>query len=149
MNSDFRDLLQSFAKHDVRYLIVGGYAMILHTQPRYTKDLDIWTEPTPENAAKCARALREFGVPLIEITEADFAKSGTQFMIGRPPNAINFLTSVPVLVFADSWLHRVTITDIGFAAHYLGREDLIKAKKIANRLQDQADLEELNRVPPE
>ncbi len=149
MNSDFKDLLQSFAKHDVRCLIIGGYAVILHTQPRYTKDLDIWIEPTRENAAKAARAMREFGVPLIEITESDFANPGTQFMIGRPPNAIDFLTSVPGLVFADAWLHRVTLTDFGFDVHYLGREDLITAKKAANRLQDQADIEELNRVPPE
>jgi hypothetical protein len=145
MNSDFKELLQSFAKHDVRYLIVGGYAVILHTQPRYTKDLDIWIEPTTENAVKTAQALREFGVPLIEITEADFANEATQFMIGRPPNAIDFLTSVPGVKFADCWAKKISITDLGFAVHYLSREDLIAAKEFAGRQQDKADVEELRR----
>ena len=145
MNSDFKDLLQSFAKHDVRYLIVGGYAVIYHAQPRYTKDLDLWLEPTAENAGKVARALREFGVPLIEITEDDFAHEGTQFMIGRPPNAIDFLTSVPGLTFASCWPNRSTTNDLGFETHYLGRENLISAKLFAGRHQDKADVEELLR----
>ena len=147
MNSDFKDLLQSFAKHKVRYLIVGGYAVMHHAQPRYTKDLDLWLEPTEANAANVARALREFGIPLIEITERDFAQEGTRFMVGRPPNAIDFLTSVPGLTFASCWPNRSTTNDLGFEAIYVGREDLIKAKQIAGRLQDHVDVEELNRNP--
>jgi hypothetical protein len=146
MNSDFKDLLLSFAKHKVRYLIVGGYAVMHHARPRYTKDLDLWLDPTETNAANVARALREFGIPLIEITEQDFAQEGTQFMIGRPPNAIDFLTSVPGLNFAACWPNRSTTNDLGFQSHYLGREDLILAKKTAGRHQDQADVEELKRA---
>jgi hypothetical protein len=66
MNSDFKDLLQAFADHRVKYLIVGGQAVIFHGQPRFTKDLDVWVEPTPENARQLAAALRQFGIPLIE-----------------------------------------------------------------------------------
>lgn len=147
MNSDFCDLLLLFAKHEVRYLVVGGYAVIHHVQPRFTKDLDLWLEASVENASRVARALREFGVPLIEITEEDLARERTQFMIGRPPTAIDFPTSVPGLNFAEAWPNRVEVDDEGFTINYLGREDLKKAKRHAGRMQDLADLEELDRVP--
>jgi len=146
MNSDFSDLLQLFEKHAVKYLIVGGYAVIHHAQPRFTKDLDLWLEPTADNAKKAANALREFGVPLIEITEADLAQEGTQFMIGRSPSAIDFLTSVPGLQFTDCWLKHVCTDDLGFTVHYVSRNDLIVSKQTAGRLQDHADIEELRRA---
>ena len=99
MNSDFRELLQCFAKHRVRYLVVDGYAVIHYAQPRYTKDLDLWIEPSAANARKIATAFREFGIPLLEITDADLALLGTQFMLGRSPVMLSFLTSIPPLEF--------------------------------------------------
>ena len=148
MNSDFRDLLQAFADQRVRYLIVGGYAVIFHGQPRFTKDLDVWVEPTKENARLVAAALRQFGIPLIEVTEEDFAKEGTQFMVGRPPVAIDFLTTVPGLSFAQAWEKRIPDSEEGITVFYLGREDLKKAKKTAGRPVDLADLDELERNTP-
>ena len=82
MNSDFKDLLQSLHEHEVMYLVVGGYAVIHHSQPRYTKDIDIWVCPSSENAGKLMRAFRHFGIPLIDLTEEDFATPRTQFSIG-------------------------------------------------------------------
>ena len=61
MNSDFRELLQTFNDHGVRYLVVDGYAVIHHSQPRYTKVLDLWVEPTKDNARRVAQAFLEFG----------------------------------------------------------------------------------------
>ena len=66
-NHDFRDLLQCLNEAGARYLIVGAYAVIFHTEPRYTRDLDIWTDPTPENARKIWNALVRFGAPLARI----------------------------------------------------------------------------------
>jgi hypothetical protein len=148
MNSDFRDLLRCFAKHKVRYLVVGGYAVIHYTQPRFTKDLDVWLEPTAANARRSAAAMREFGVPLIEITEADLAEEGTQFLIGRSPVQIDFLTSIPPLKFADCWKRRKTSRQDDFSMHYLGLDDLKIAKKHAGRQVDLADLEEISRTDP-
>ncbi len=65
MNSDFKDLLRLFAGHEVRYLVVGGYAVSHHAQPRFTKDLGLWIEPTVDNASRVSAPLREFGIPLI------------------------------------------------------------------------------------
>jgi hypothetical protein len=146
MNSDFKDLLRLFAKHKVRCLVIGGYAVIHHTQPRFTKDLDLWIEPTPANAKRAAAAMREFGVPLIEITEKDLATPGTQFLIGRSPVQIDFLTSAPPLDFAACWKRRNRSSQEGFMIAYLSRDDLIAAKRHAGRQIDLADLEELERA---
>lgn len=68
--------------------------MIHHSQPRYTKDIDIWLEPNAENARKLMRAFRIFGIPMIGVTQEDFANPGTQFNLGVPPCAIDLLTTI-------------------------------------------------------
>src|ERR1700724_4127640 len=68
INCDFRDLLCAFNADGVRYLIVGGLAPAFHDRPRFTKDLDVWVEPTTENALRVYRALAEFGTPLDSVT---------------------------------------------------------------------------------
>ena len=97
MNSDFKDLLRMLGDCEVRYLVAGGYAVIHHSQPRYTKDIDIWLDPTPENARKLMRAFRIFGIPMVGVTQEDFATPGTQFSLGVPPSEIDFLTTIPAL----------------------------------------------------
>jgi hypothetical protein len=146
MNSDFKDLLQSLHACEVRYLVAGGYAVIHYSQPRYTKDIDLWIEPTPENAAKLMRAFRLFGIPLLDVTEEDFATPGTQFSLGVPPCAIDFLTTIPGLEFEQAWLGKVSSQEHDFPIHYLGKKDLILAKETAARPQDLADLDELRRA---
>lgn len=76
MNPDFIDLLRALSAADVRFLVVGAYALAFHGRPRGTGDLDIWIDATPENAARVMRALREFGAPLLDVTESDFSKPG-------------------------------------------------------------------------
>ena len=73
MHSDFSDLLKLFRSCRVRYLIVGGHGVMKYTEPRYTKDLDVWIEPSPKNARVVFKALREFGAPLAGLTDSDFA----------------------------------------------------------------------------
>lgn len=149
MNQDFRDMLLLLEEHGVEYLVVGGYAVIRYTQPRFTKDLDIWIRPSRENAAKTAKALRAFGVPLIEVTEEDFAEGGLQFMIGIYPNAIDFLTSIKGLDFEETWRSKHTFETSSGNVHYLAPTDLITAKRAVGRTQDLADIEEILRVHPE
>ncbi|MCP5538202.1 MAG: hypothetical protein H7A51_18465 [Akkermansiaceae bacterium] len=146
MNSDFKELLQSLQKFEVRYLIAGGYAVIHHAQPRYTKDIDIWLEPTQENASLLMRVFLDFGIPLIGVTQDDFAQPRTQFSIGVKPCQIVFLTTIPGLDFAPCWEKKVVCQQNGFDIHYLGKEDLIKAKQTAGRPQDLADIDELKRA---
>ncbi len=145
MNSDFKDLLQLLSEEQVEYLIVGGYAVIYHAQPRSTKDLDIWLRPTPENAKRVTRVFLKFGIPFIDVTPDDFAQEGLQYAVGRPPSMIDFLTSIPGLDFGEAWESRVKATHEGINILFLGKQDLIKAKQTAGRPQDLADIDELTR----
>ena len=96
MNSDFEELLSLFNDNEVKYLVVGGYAVMLYTEPRYTKDLDVWIEASQENAARVFHALAEFGAPLRGLTPADFAKEGCFYQLGRPPVRVDILMSIEV-----------------------------------------------------
>lgn len=145
MNSDFRELLQCFAAAEVRYLVVGGYAVIFHAEPRFTADLDLWVDPTEENAAAVMKAFGAFGLPLMGgIEPRDFAVPGTQYMIGAAPCAIDFLTTVPGLEFAPCWSRRVVVDDEGITVNYLAKVDLVVAKRTAARHRDLMDLELLD-----
>lgn len=146
MNSDFQDLLRLFAKHEVRYLVVGGYAAMHYSQPRFTKDLDLWLEPTPANAARVMRAFGEFGMPLIDVAPADFEQESFQYMVGRAPVLFDFLTSLPGLQFHSCWEIRAIDESEGFPINYLSKQSLITAKTQAGRPQDIADLDEIRRA---
>src|SRR5436309_10764146 len=107
MNPDFLDMLRALSEADVRFLIVGAYALNVYTKPRATGDLDIWVDPTPENAPKVVRALEAFGAPLHEITEMDFGRPGITLQIGIPPVRIDLLTQLTALEFEEAWQDRV------------------------------------------
>ena len=144
MNSDFKELLRIFSEEEVRYLIVGGYAVIHHGQPRSTKDLDIGLQPTSENAGRVLRAFTKFGLPLMGgVVPEDFEKEGLQYAVGVPPSMINFLTTVPGLDFESCWLNRVTVKLETVPYLFLGKQELITSKKIAGRPQDLADIDGL------
>ncbi len=150
MNSDFKDLLRIFAEQHVEYLIVGAYAVIHYTQPRYTKDIDLWIKPSEENAARVARAFFKFELPLVEVTQEDFEHKGLQYVVGVSPCQIDFLTSLPGLPDFDLAMESAEVVTIGgIPIHHLGKSDLIRAKQTAGRLQDLADIEELRRAGPD
>ena len=107
MNPDFLDLLRAFAAAEVRFLIVGAYALALHGRPRATGDLDLWVEATPENAPRVMQALAAFGAPLADIAAADFASKGVAYQIGIPPGRIDILTELTGITFAEAWAERL------------------------------------------
>ncbi|GIW40917.1 MAG: hypothetical protein KatS3mg076_1494 [Candidatus Binatia bacterium] len=103
MNEDFRDLLRAFSDAEVRFLVVGAYAVSIHSEPRATGDLDLWVEPTRENARKVLLALREFGVPLHDISEEDLTRDDLVFQIGLPPRRVDLLTGITGVAFEEAW----------------------------------------------
>ncbi|MGJ8697539.1 MAG: DUF6036 family nucleotidyltransferase [Verrucomicrobiaceae bacterium] len=149
MNSDFKELLQVFNAHEVKYLIVGGYAAIHYSQPRYTKDLDLWIEPSLENARKIAKAFHVFGLPIEGFKIEDMADTGFQFFVGCPPCAFDFLTSILGLEFSSAWEKRVASTEDDIPVWYVSKEDLVIAKKAVSRDQDLKDIEEIERADSE
>ena len=143
INSDFRDLLRSLNAAGVRYLIVGGYAVMVHTEPRYTKDLDIWIEPTESNAAALFAALAQFGAPTSDVQVADFTQPDVFFQIGLAPVRIDIMTSTPGLEFPGAWNRKITVEFGDEPAFVLCRKDVIAAKRGAGRIRDNKDLRSL------
>lgn len=92
---DFKELLKLLDKHEVRYLVVGGYAVMLYSEPRWTKDLDHWIAIDPPNARAVFRALKEFGAPLAALAEADFAAAGYVYQMGNPPLRVDVMMGLP------------------------------------------------------
>ena len=145
LNQDFRDLLLALSAASVRFVVVGAYAMAVHGQPRATGDLDIWTEPTPENAQRVYRALKEFGAPLHQVTEADFASPGIVFQIGLPPRRIDILTAIDGVEFRTAWSARVAAKYADVHFDVIGKADLIVNKRATGRPRDLLDADTLER----
>lgn len=143
MNPDFVDLLRAFAAADVRFLIVGAYALAHHGRPRATGDLDVWIEATPANAARVIRALTAFGAPLHEVTEQDFARPGVVFQIGLPPGRIDIVTELTGLSFAEAWPDRDAGRFGDLAVDFIGREAFLHNKRATGRAKDLGDIEGL------
>src|SRR5215211_7399088 len=106
MNPDFVDLLRAFIAADVRFLIVGAYALAVHGRPRATGDLDVWVEASPDNASRTLRALAAFGAPMADLSENDFTRPGVTYQIGVPPGRIDILTELTGLTFDEAWPSR-------------------------------------------
>lgn len=143
-NPDFRDLFSIFNAERVEYLVVGAHAVIYHTEPRYTKDLDVWVNPTPQNAERVVTALRRFGAPLRNISPADFQNPDMIYQIGVAPNRIDILMGIKGVDFASAWSQRITSTYNDIPIGLLDRETLRRAKRASGRPQDLLDLEKLS-----
>lgn len=141
----FKELLRSFNEHQVRYLIVGAYAVMKYTEPRYTKDLDIWIDPTRENALRVFAALKEFGAPLSDVTPEDFTKTDLIFQLGLAPNRIDILMAVKGLEFAKAWERQVQASFEDVTMNVVCKEDLLISKEAAGRPQDLIDADALRK----
>lgn len=146
VNSDFTDLLSLFNDNGVRYLVIGGYAVIQYAEPRYTEDLDLWISTDTANAAAVYRSLREFGAPLTGLTEDDFAEQGYFYQMGVSPVRVDVLMGIPGLDFEESWERRVVVDFDGLPVLFISREDLIMAKLASGRAQDLIDAEILSQA---
>ena len=141
MNPDFVALLSAFTAGDVRFLVVGAYALGVHGRPRATGDLDVWVEATPENAARVVKALGEFGAPLQGVSEADFSRPGCTYQIGIVPIRIDILTELTGLNFVEAWAGRLRRPFGPIEVDYIGREAFIHNKKASGRPKDLVDIE--------
>jgi hypothetical protein len=143
MNPDFVDLLRAFVAADVRFLIVGAYALALHGRPRATGDLDIWIDPTPVNAAKVLDALAAFGAPTTQITADDLSMPGIVYQIGVPPARIDILTELTGLTFDEAWPDRMRRPFGEVEVDFIGRDAFVRNKRATGRAKDLGDIEGL------
>jgi hypothetical protein len=149
INSEFSELLSLFTKHDVRFLVVGGYAVMKYGEPRFTKDIDLWIATDSRNAQAVYAALREFGAPLAGLTISDFMDTSSFYQMGVAPLRVDIMMSIPGVEFEECWQRR-TLVELGDATiPFIGKEDLITAKRASGRPQDLLDAETLLSDPPQ
>jgi len=143
MYQDYKDLLSAFHAHGVKYLIVGGYAVIFHAQPRFTKDIDFFIKADSANAHAVYTALASFGAQLDAIRPEDFSDRNAFFRFGRDPRGFDILPDLPGVDFEAAWQRRVegVLDDAtGLKAFFISKDDLIAAKLASGRPQDLADV---------
>lgn len=147
MNPDFLDLLRALLDADVRFMVVGAYAVGVHGRPRATKDLDVWVEASVRNSSRVIRALKAFGAPLMGLTAKNIQKPGLGLLIGKEPLRIDVLTKISGVSFAEAWKGHI---EEHFAPDLLcpviGLEALLANKRAAGRPQDVADVDALERL---
>ena len=144
---DLQDFVAALNDHDVRYLIIGGYAVAFHARPRLTKDIDFFIAPTDANARRVLAAIQSFwGTTPPNLTVADLTDEKTVVQLGRAPVRVDLLSGVKGASFAPAWKRRVEAMFGSVAAHYIALDDLIATKIAAGRKQDLADLESLRRA---
>ena len=145
VGKDVRDLLELLERHGVRYLIVGGYAVAVHGVPRYTKDLDIWVECSPENARRLMDVITAFGFASLGLTAADFQTPDLVIQLGYEPNRVDLLTGLTGVTFEEAYPKRVTASFAGLALPIIDRRSLAANKRAFGRAQDLVDAEELEK----
>lgn len=145
MNSDFKDLLQALYDVGAEYLVVGGYAVIEHTEPRYTKDIDVWVNSTPENAERVLEALKQYGAPIGDLSVEYLTSDDAFFQIGVEPVRIDIISNLLSMNFAQCWDRRLVAKTDGLSINFIGIRDLIKNKEASGRPMDLVDVERLKK----
>jgi hypothetical protein len=146
MNQDFQDLLRELCEAEARFLVVGAYALAVHGRPRATGDIDIWVEPTADNAKRVYKALQSFGAPLHDLHVDDLCTPDIVFQMGLPPRRIDVLTTISGVDFTDSWPNRTEAKFGNVIVPVLSAEDLIRNKTETGRPKDLVDADELRQL---
>lgn len=149
LSRDFREFVELLNANGVEYLVVGGYALAAHGQPRYTGDLDLWLRVTPRNLLAALRALDEFGFGSLGLRADDFQTDGAVVQLGYPPGRIDLMSSADGVTFDDSYARRMDVNIDGVTLPVIGLDDFKANKRASGRLKDLADLESLGEPPPE
>lgn len=146
ISRDYKEVFAALNAAEARFLVIGAYAVMFYATPRYTKDIDIWVEPTEENAKRVYQALAEFGAPLEQLNVEDLSTPGVVFQIGVEPNRVDILTAPAGLSFPEAWSRRESSTYGGEPIQLLSLPDLLEAKRQAGRPQDLLDIDNLTRA---
>lgn len=141
VEKDYEELLKLLNKNKVKYCIVGAYAVAFHAKPRYTKDMDIFIEPSEENGKRILKALNEFGFKELDLKEEDFTQKGIVIQLGYEPLRVDIVTSIEGCTFEEVWENKVKGHYGNEKVYFIGLNELIKNKKKSKRKQDKVDLE--------
>jgi len=143
LNEDYKDMLQTLLDNEVKFLIVGAYALAAYGYPRATGDFDIWIEASAENSKKILSSLTSFGAPTLGLTGKTFMEKGIVFQIGIAPRRIDLITHIDGVDFSDAYPSRKTIIIEGLNLPFISKENLIQNKKSTGRDKDLVDVKHL------
>ncbi len=143
ISKDFEEFFELLNLHDVKYLMIGGYAFAVHAEPRYTKDIDIYYHRSIENTERLMQVLIEFGFASLSISAEELNEKGKIFQLGNPPLRIDLLNDINGIGFDEAWDNHITTKYGEQTINVIGREALIKNKKASDREQDKLDVNRL------
>ncbi|NBC07958.1 MAG: hypothetical protein GVY26_12265 [Bacteroidetes bacterium] len=146
INKDFREFIELLNEHEVKYLVIGGYAVSMHGYPRYTKDVDFWIWMDTGNISNLIEAIKDFGFDSLDLDEEDFLDPDNIIQLGYEPNRIDLLVQVEGVDFIDCYKNKLQLEIEGLLIDFISIGDLITAKKASGRLQDLADVEHLKKI---
>jgi predicted nucleotidyltransferase len=145
LHRDFAEFLRLLNAHEVKYLVVGGYAVALHGYPRYTGDLDIFVEASPENATRLVEVYRMFGIDQPGLNTSLFTTPGNVVRVGSEPVRLEVLTRITGVSFEDAFARRVEVVLDDLTVSFISYEDLIKNKESTGRGKDRVDADALKK----
>lgn len=143
-----QEMLLALMDNEVDFILVGGYAVIYHGYIRATGDMDVWIKPSNENKEKLLEVLRKLQFDkegIKAIGQMDFT-GVVVFHVGAEPERIDFLSKVQGLNFDEAYEQREILQVKDYQIPILRLDDLITNKLLANRLKDQADIENLIKI---
>jgi len=141
VNKDFKEFIELLNKNNVNYLLVGGYAVGYHSRPRYTEDIDIWIQPSLENAKKIIHVLNKFGFTGVSVSIEELIQPEKIIQLGLPPQRIDILTSIDGVNFNEAWERRIVDSFGDIPVFIISLKDLIKNKSSSGRTKDLQDIE--------
>jgi len=148
VEKDFEEFIELLNRNNVKYMIVGAYALALYAKPRNTGDIDIFVQRDENNTEKILQVLIQFGFEGIGITRSDLLTEGKIIQLGVSPVRIDIMNSIDGINFSDAYPRIKKVNFGNTAANFISYEDLIQNKLSSNRKKDQADLEELQNYKP-
>lgn len=143
VSQDYEELFKSLNTYKIKYLVVGAHAVMFYSEPRFTKDMDVWISARLNDVERIYEALKAFGAPLKNVRPSDFKNPTTILQIGVAPVRIDVLASIPRVSIEEAWKNKTRSRYGRTPIYILGRGDLIKAKRASGRPQDKLDLASL------
>jgi len=145
LEKDILDFVALCNKHEVRYLVIGGYAVSIHGHPRSTKDIDVCIEMSELNASKMISVINEFGFGSLKLNKEDFLKKDLVTQLGFPPLRIDILNDLDGVNFQEAWNNKKIVTFEHVPVNFIGYDELLIVKQKSGRSQDIADIELLKK----
>ena len=149
LEPDFRDFVELLNQYDVEYMVVGGYALAFHGEPRFTGDLDIWIDCTEANAKKMVSIMKDFGAASLGFTKEDFLDEGIIKQIGQPPLRIDILGEIDGVSYAEAQKDKQYFKSQHLTIPFIGVADFIKNKEAVGRKKDLEDVKRVRKYQPQ